>query len=442
MDDTLHNGILSVISSYTKQTGLPCVFCPTSNLSPDQQLGVSTSCQLCRLVQTSASGLAACIKQRKAMVDASFREYACQLVTCHANLFEWVAPVFYKGQPVGYFAAGFVFPDDIDFRAREHHHHICAQRFSLDPVSTQVAIDTQMSIAKASIPPLVDLLFSLVRLNIPSGRASRPPVDLSLPARANFVMGEAAHSPPSPLPDAAPLSYYICTESITKEELSNFWKIVEVKAINVFMNTMSGHFAEARESFDQLMGLVYREKSVEQAHAGAEMLFHIMTLKFYNKDTFDVRFYRLTYDVIHQLFSAQSIREIQDIMDDALRSIYRFFNVNEGQPSLKTVSKPIIDYLEAHYADDIKLSDIEKVTYMSATYASRLFKKETSLTIKSCLINIRMRHAQDLILNSDMMIKDVAGAVGYTDIRGFYKMFAKHFGITCSEMRRSRSPRP
>ncbi len=439
MDDTLHNGILSVISSYTKQTGLPCVFCPTSNVSPDQQLGVTTSCQLCRLVQTSASGLAACVKQRRVMVEASFREYACQLVTCHANLFEWVAPVFYKGQPVGYFAAGFVFPDDIDFRAREHHHHICAQRFGLDPVSTQLAIDTQMSIAKASIPPLVDLLFSLVRLNIPSGRPDRPPVDLSLPVRANFVMGEAA--PPSPLPDGAPLSRYICGENVTKEELSNFWMSVETKTTNVFMNTMSGHFAEARETFEQLMGLVYREKSVDHAHIGAEMLFHIMTLKFYTKDTYDVRFYRLTYDVIHQLSLAQSIREIQDIMDDALRSIYRFFNVNEGQPSLKTVSKPIIDYLEAHYAEDIKLSDIEKVTYMSATYASRLFKKETSLTIKSCLINIRMRHAQELILNSDLMIKDVAGAVGYTDIRGFYKMFAKHFGITCSEMRRSRSPR-
>ena len=99
-----------------------------------------------------------------------------------------------------------------------------------------------------------------------------------------------------------------------------------------------------------------------------------------------------------------------------------------------------MNYLEKHYAEDIKISDIEKITYMSSSYVSRLFKKETSLTIKACLINIRMRHAQELIVNTNMMIKDVVEAVGYPDIRGFYKMFLKHFGVTCSEMRRSRVP--
>ena len=61
MDDVLHNGILSVISDYTKQTGLSCVFCPTLNAELEPEMQVNTSCQLCRLIQTSREGMDGCI---------------------------------------------------------------------------------------------------------------------------------------------------------------------------------------------------------------------------------------------------------------------------------------------------------------------------------------------------------------------------------------------
>ncbi len=122
-------------------------------------------------------------------------------------------------------------------------------------------------------------------------------------------------------------------------------------------------------------------------------------------------------------------------MDIAFGNMYEFYNVDYGNPGIKTVSPPIVKYLEENYARDIKIQEIENLVYMSPAYASRLFKKETSFSIQSCLINIRMKHAQDLLISTDMPIKDIAMAVGYSDIRGFYKMFAKYFGVTCSEMR-------
>ena len=165
---------------------------------------------------------------------------------------------------------------------------------------------------------------------------------------------------------------------------------------------------------------------------------YIIYLKFYNKDLYDTRFYRLTFETVNKLTDANTIEEIENIMDEAFRSIFLFFNVEGSHGERKTVSPPIIKYLEENYKNEIKISDIEKITYMTSAYASRLFKKETSFTIKACLINIRMKHAQELLLNTDMPIKDIAAAVGYTDIRGFYKMFSQHFGITCSEMRENR----
>ena len=153
---------------------------------------------------------------------------------------------------------------------------------------------------------------------------------------------------------------------------------------------------------------------------------------------YDTRFYRLNFETANKLMAASSIEEVESISDEAFRSIFLFFNVEGNHGERKTISPLIIKYLEENYKNEIKISNIEKITYMTSAYASRLFKKETSLTIKTCLINIRMKHAQELLLNTDMPIKDIAAEVGYTDIRGFYKMFSQHFGITCSEMRENR----
>lgn len=188
---------------------------------------------------------------------------------------------------------------------------------------------------------------------------------------------------------------------------------------------------------NMIVAQFFKGAGVVYAKAAAEML-HIICLKFYNKDLYDTRFYRLNFEMANKLMAASSIEEVESISDEAFRSIFLFFNVEGNHGERKTISPLIIKYLEENYKNEIKISNIEKITYMTSAYASRLFKKETSLTIKTCLINIRMKHAQELLLNTDMPIKDIAAEVGYTDIRGFYKMFSQHFGITCSEMRENR----
>lgn len=62
MDDTLRNGILSVISNYSKQTGFACVFCPTYNEPQERDSIAKSNCDLCNLIQSSPEGRLACVK--------------------------------------------------------------------------------------------------------------------------------------------------------------------------------------------------------------------------------------------------------------------------------------------------------------------------------------------------------------------------------------------
>lgn len=436
MDDILRNGVLSVISNYSKQTGLACIFCPTYNIPNDRAFCASTNCNLCSLIQTSPEGKAACDKQRKATVERSFEDYNYQIINCHAGLIEWVVPVYYQSKAVGYFVSGFVLSEEVNILKIEKRQNIFVNRFHLLPEDVDGALANQMVAAKENIVSLAELLFSLVKLNIPSGRTLKKEIRRDEISKANFVVDEEVDK--VELSDSEPLSSYICSNSVNKKQLETFWKSVETKANDVFMNSMSGRFNKAHESFNEIMKLACYETDIKYMKTGVEMLFHIIYLKFYNKDLYDTRFYRLSFDTINNLNSAKTKEEIVSIMDEAFREIFTFFNIEDDKGERKTISPQIIKYLEENYSSDIKIGDIEKITYMTPTYASKLFKKETSFTIKTCLINIRMKRAQELLLQTDIPIKDIAAAVGYTDIRGFYKMFSQHFGITCSEMRENR----
>ncbi len=433
MDDTLRNGILSIISNYSKLTGLQCIFCPIYTLDKlDEE--VSSNCSLCRLIQTSENGKIACVNQRKAAVNKSFDEYNYQIITCHAGLFEWIAPTFYKGRPVGYFVSGFVYTDDINITNAKKMQCSWVNRFHLDANKIEEALTTQMISTKDDIVPLAELLFSLAKLNIPPGRcADKKAVDIASTARAQFIMNESEKE--ANIPTSKPLSFFLYQNDLDSKQLETFWKGIEGKAANIFINLMAGRYDESYAGFDEIMQMAYRENDIVWVQTGVEMLFHIIYLKFYNKDLYDTRFYRLTFDTINGLSTAKNITDIKCIMDIAFGRIYQFYNVDYGNSGVKTVSPSIVKYLEENYARDIKLQDIENLVYMSPAYASRLFKKETSFSIQSCLVNIRMKHAQDLLVSTDMPIKDIAMAVGYSDMRGFYKMFNKYFGMTCSEMR-------
>ena len=76
--------------------------------------------------------------------------------------------------------------------------------------------------------------------------------------------------------------------------------------------------------------------------------------------------------------------------------------------------------------------DQRMISHMISAIKSR---DHYMIVMEWALNQIRMRHAQELLVQTRMPVAEISRAVGYRDTRGFYKMFTKHFGITCTEMR-------
>ncbi|MEK3670907.1 response regulator [Paenibacillus sp. FSL R10-2771] len=94
-------------------------------------------------------------------------------------------------------------------------------------------------------------------------------------------------------------------------------------------------------------------------------------------------------------------------------------------------------YVEEHYAENITLESIAAMVYMNPYYFSSFFKKHTGQNFKNYVTEVRMGHAQRLLLQSDLMVYEIADRVGYNNARHFSDMFKKQFGKLPQEYKQS-----
>lgn len=72
---------------------------------------------------------------------------------------------------------------------------------------------------------------------------------------------------------------------------------------------------------------------------------------------------------------------------------------------------------------------------ISPAYFSHIFKEQTGENFKDYLIDYKMKHAANQLVNSGKKISIVAKEVGYSDVDHFARVFRKKYNMTPSEYR-------
>lgn len=93
----------------------------------------------------------------------------------------------------------------------------------------------------------------------------------------------------------------------------------------------------------------------------------------------------------------------------------------------------IINYINAHYNEPIKLESFSNNYFCSLSNMSILFKSETGVTFTEYVRKTRIDVSCRLLTDSQKSIDRIANEVGYNDTRSFRKHFKAYIGMTpCS----------
>ncbi len=93
------------------------------------------------------------------------------------------------------------------------------------------------------------------------------------------------------------------------------------------------------------------------------------------------------------------------------------------------------EWLLNHFQQEIVMTDLANRFGLSTRSLNRRFKQATNTTPKNYLQKLRLEHAKQLLKQSNLVIAEVAGTVGYQDTSYFTELFKKTNSMTPNEYR-------
>jgi len=130
---------------------------------------------------------------------------------------------------------------------------------------------------------------------------------------------------------------------------------------------------------------------------------------------------------------------------DAMNRIYTQLYIHDAglQPSDNKYCHPewfvtAIEYMEQNYQNKLTVGKIAEAVGISESLFYKKFRKYTNTTPTDYLLNIRIQHAKQLLLNTNEQIKYIAYETGFHNTGYFIKQFQDATGLSPKHFRENR----
>ncbi|MBD1379409.1 helix-turn-helix transcriptional regulator [Bacillus sp. IB182487] len=121
------------------------------------------------------------------------------------------------------------------------------------------------------------------------------------------------------------------------------------------------------------------------------------------------------------------------VFQELLLTFIEDFHSQSISGDSKKAIEGTIEYMVNHYKNSITLPELANIAGLSVSHYSRLFKKYIGLSPIDYLTHLRIDRAKELLVLSDIRIKEVSQNVGYVDELYFSRTFKRIVGISPSQ---------
>ena len=117
----------------------------------------------------------------------------------------------------------------------------------------------------------------------------------------------------------------------------------------------------------------------------------------------------------------------RDRIENCLRE--NLARIGDSRPMSQLIQEAV-RYIRHHYAENLSVADIAEHIGMSQSWLTKRFRHECGCNILSCLLSVRVERAKALLVETDMLILEIACACGFENPGYFISVFRKEVGMT------------
>lgn len=125
--------------------------------------------------------------------------------------------------------------------------------------------------------------------------------------------------------------------------------------------------------------------------------------------------------------------DLSETDDYELLSTPAFVHGGEDNDSLRI--QKICQYLERNYRGEVRLEYLAALVGMTPTSFSRYFSSHAGKGVSEYIIDVRLGHAAQLLLENKLTVAEICYDCGFNTISHFNRSFKKHKGCTPTEFR-------
>lgn len=109
---------------------------------------------------------------------------------------------------------------------------------------------------------------------------------------------------------------------------------------------------------------------------------------------------------------------------------------HQGIAIKESVINQVIKFIHDNYNANLTNEIIGERFHFHPNYLNQLMVAHTGVPLRQYLIDLRIKKAMELILNTNMSISEISEGVGYEDMHYFSRLFKKKTGFAPSQIKR------
>ena len=118
-----------------------------------------------------------------------------------------------------------------------------------------------------------------------------------------------------------------------------------------------------------------------------------------------------------------------------LSHLCEVWKVSPNDPAAPLDIPKLTAYMENHFQKEVYLDDLAKLAGMSRATLLRHFRAALGVTPMIYLRNLRLRHAAEQLLKTDLGLKEIADRSGFQQMPYFFRAFKSCYGVSPLEYR-------
>lgn len=198
-----------------------------------------------------------------------------------------------------------------------------------------------------------------------------------------------------------------------------------------------GNVREIENRLEVLLGMAGILSNKEENH---QRNLAIVAVAIYTRAAIDggvspARAYRLSDLFINRIDRCTSVEGLIEYNRNAALEFTRMVSESHSKKAASNYTEQCKDYIFHHYHHKIRLEEVARAMSISQGHLSRVFQKDTGMSIQEYILRFRVERAANLLKYSEVGLTEISDYMGFYSQSHFGTVFKKYMGLSPKQYR-------